>query len=270
VNGTLLEAVAKGVQIVDLAQPLYTGMPSSPNHPGFRMVLLRRHGDTVRPDGGSAANELIITGGHVGTHVDALAHVSQDGLLHGGIDASSALEGGRFRRHGIDEMPPLFTRGVLLDAAAARGTQMLPGGYGVTVADLETAAELGGAEPGPGDVALVRTGWAQRFADEEAYLGKATGVPGVTVEAARWLADRGVVATGADTTAYEQIPAGAGHRELPVHRVLLVERGIHIIEHLNLEGLARAEAAAFLFVLAPLRILGGTGSPVRPLAVLDA
>ncbi|MGC1210814.1 MAG: cyclase family protein, partial [Micromonospora sp.] len=71
-------------------------MPCSPNHPGFRMSLIRRHGDMVRPDGGSAANEMIVTGGHVGTHVDALSHVSHDGKLHGGVDAAAAQTGGRF------------------------------------------------------------------------------------------------------------------------------------------------------------------------------
>ncbi|MFZ1161791.1 MAG: cyclase family protein, partial [Mycobacterium sp.] len=64
---TLLAAVAAGVDLVELGQPLFTGMPCSPNHPGFRMTLARRHGDMVRPDGSSAANEVIVTGGHVGT-----------------------------------------------------------------------------------------------------------------------------------------------------------------------------------------------------------
>jgi kynurenine formamidase len=78
------------------------------------------------------------------------------------------------------------------------------------------------------------------------------------------------VATGADTTAYEQIPAGVGHRVLPVHRILLVQAGIHIIEHLNLEAAAAAGLTEFTFVMAPLRIVGGTGSPVRPFAAVPA
>ena len=86
----LIDAVTAGTRTVELGQPLFTGMPCSPNHPGFRMTLIRRHGDMVRPDGGSASNEIVVTGGHVGTHVDALSHVSQDGCLHGGIDAEAA------------------------------------------------------------------------------------------------------------------------------------------------------------------------------------
>ncbi|MDX6744085.1 cyclase family protein [Actinocorallia sp. A-T 12471] len=266
----LLAAVAAGVRLIELGQPFFTGMPCSPNHPGFRMTLIRRHGDMERPDGGSAANEIIVTGGHVGTHIDALSHVSHCGELHGGIDAAEAQKGGAFSALGAETLPGLLRRGVLLDVAAVHGVPTLPAGYGVTVADLEAAAERAGVAPGEGDVALIRTGWARNFGDADTYLSKAAGVPGATVEAARWLAARGIVATGADTTAYEQIPAGAGHAVLPVHRLLLVENGIYIMEHLNLEDLAEQGVHEFAFVLAPLRIKGGTGSPVRPLAAVSA
>jgi kynurenine formamidase len=266
----LLTAVAAGVRLVELGHPHFTGMPCSPNHPGFRMVLMRRHGDMVRADGGSAANELIVTGGHVGTHVDALSHVSHDGKLHGGVDAEAAQVGGRFTALGAEHTPALLRRGVLLDVAGAHGAEVLPAGYGVTAADLEAAEKRAGVEVGPGDVALVRTGWARHFDDTARYLGQRDGVPGPTPEAAEWLAARGVVTTGSDTAAYEQIRPGAGHSLLPVHRVLLVGAGIHIIEHLNLEDAAAEGLTAFTFVMAPLRIVGGTGSPIRPFAAVSA
>lgn len=269
-SDALLDAVTAGVRLIDLGQPFFTGMPCSPNHPGFRMTLIRRHGDMVRPDGSSAANELIITGGHVGTHIDALAHVSHNGRLHGGADAQEAQCGGRLAAGGAEETPALLARGVLLDVAAAHGVPVLPPGYGVTVADLENAAGRAGVEVRQGDVALIRTGWARNFDDADTYLGQKEGVPGATEDAARWLAAHGVRATGSDTTAYEQIPAGAGHRLLPVHRVLLVENGIYIIEHLNLEEAAAEGLTEFVFMLAPLRIVGGTGSPVRPVAAVSA
>ena len=99
--------------------------------------------------------------------------------------------------------------------------------------------------------------------------GHESGVPGPTEEAARWLAGRGVRATGAETIAYEQIKPEVGHALLPVHRLLLAEHGIHIIEVMNLSGLAAAGVHEFVFVLAPLKIVGGTGSPVRPLALVQ-
>lgn len=268
VTDPLLAAVSTGVRIIELGHPFFTGMPCSPNHPGFRMTLIRRHGDMVRPDGGSAANEIIVTGGHVGTHVDALSHVSHDGLLHGGVDAAGAQTGGVFTEHGAEHSPALLTRGVLLDVAGTRGVDVLAPGQGVGAEDLQAAQERSGVTLRRGDVALVRTGWAQHFDDPAAYLSKQAGVPGVTPDGAQWLAAAGVRATGADTTAYEQIPAGAGHSVLPVHRVLLVDNGIYIIEHLNLEEAAAQGLTEFTFVMAPLRIVGGTGSPVRPFAAL--
>lgn len=267
----LLAAVGAGVRVVELGQPFFTGMPCSPNHPGFRMTLARRHGDMVRPDGGSASNEMIVTGGHVGTHVDALSHVSHDGKLHGGVDAADAQRGGAFSRLGAEHTPALLTRGVLLDVAAIHGVDNLPAGYGITAQDLSDAASRAGVSLRRGDVALIRTGWARHFrSDPAVYLGQRDGVPGPTPEAASWLVGAGVVTTGADTTAYEQIAPGAGHSVLPVHRVLLVEAGVHIIEHLDLEQAAAEGLTEFVFVMAPLRIVGGTGSPVRPFAAVTA
>lgn len=265
----MIDAV-RAARTVELGHPHFTGMPCSPNHPGFRMTLIRRHGDMVRPDGGSAANEIIVTGGHVGTHVDALSHVSHDGLLHGGVDASQAQLGGSFTALGAEHTPFVMTRGVLLDVAATHGVDILPAGYGVTADDLQRSADRTGVSVGAGDVALIRTGWARNFDDPQVYLGQQHGVPGATVDAAEWLASAGVITTGADTTAFEQIRPGAGHSVLPVHRVLLVEAGIHIIEHLDLEEASAQGLTEFVFVMAPLRIVGGTGSPIRPVAVVAA
>ena len=265
----LLRVLGSGVEVFDLAQPLTAETPHSPNHPPFRMALIRRHGDTVREDGGSAASELISTGGHTGTHIDALAHVSYRGHLHGGAPADEAQQGGRFSVLGVDTIEPLVCRGVLLDVAGLRGVDVLPGGYGITEEDLASAEREAGIEVLAGDVVLIRSGWARRFGDAGVFVGHETGTPGPTEEAARWLADRGVRATGAETIAYEQIKPEVGHALLPVHRLLLVEYGIHIIEVMNLSGLATAGVHEFVFVLAPLKIVGGTGSPVRPLALVQ-
>ncbi|MCD0452112.1 cyclase family protein [Actinocorallia sp. API 0066] len=265
----LLGAVLAGVEVFDLAQPLADGMPCSPNHPGFKMSLTRRHGDMVRADGGSAASEIIVIGGHVGTHIDALAHVSHKGRLFGDVDCAEAQVGGRFTTHGVDTIPPMVCRGVLLDIAARHGVPALPAGYGITARDLDDAAERVGVRPTPGGVCLVHTGWSRWWDDPVAYLGVRTGVPGLTPDAARWLAAHQVVAAGADTTAFEQIHPERGHAVMPVHRILLVEHGIHIIEHMRLTELAEQDVAEFTFILSPLKIVGGTGSPVRPLAIVS-
>lgn len=266
-TGALIE-LAAAARVFDLAQPFANGMPQSPSHPRFHLALTRRHGDTVRAGGGSAAAELLVLGGHVGTHVDALCHVSQDGSLHGGVDADEAQRGGRFASLGIDTVEPFVGRGILLDVAGLHGVEVLQPATVVTVADLEAAAARADVTLQRGDVVLVRTGWARNWGDPEAFVGHASGVPGPGEEAAAWLAGHGIRAAGADTIAFEALAPGAGHSVLPVHRLLLVEHGIHIMETLQLEDLARESVGEFLFIAAPLKLVGGTGSPLRPLALV--
>ncbi|MFI2664223.1 cyclase family protein [Micromonospora carbonacea] len=265
----LLDLLRAGVRVVDLGRPLFVGMPQSPNHAQYRMALTRRHGDMVRADGGSAAADMLVTGAHVGTHIDALCHVSHDGLLHGGVDATKAQVGGGFSVHGAETIEPMVRRGVLLDVPAALGLATCQGGYEITPDDLDAAVGRQGVFVGEGDVVLIRSGWGRHWGDAVAYVGKDTGVPGVGEAGARWLAERRVHAVGADTIAFERLTPGAGHALLPAHRVLLVEHGIYIIETLVLDELAERGIGEFLFVLAPLKLVGATGSPVRPLAVVS-
>ena len=267
----LLAAVRSGVQVFDLGRLLTVGMPQSPNHPAYWHALPRRHGDTVRADGGSAANDLITMGTHVGTHIDALAHVSQDGKLFGGQDATAACVGGRYPEHGVHLIEPMVRRGVLLDVPALLGSQRCSGGEEITAEHLAAAARRQGTPVVAGDVVLIRSGWGQLFddGDHAGYLGRDSGVPGVAASGAQWLADQGVHAAGADTIAFERLAPGAGHSLLPAHRILLVERGIYIIETLALEQLAGNGVHEFVFVLTPLPLFGATGSPVRPVALVS-
>lgn len=266
--GLTWDAIA-AVGVIDLAHPWARGMPISPNHPAFQLAMMRRHGDMVRSDGGSAANEMFVMGGHVGTHIDALGHVSQDGVLYGGLDASTSQSSQGLTALGIDTMEPIVCRGVLLDVAAIYDVDALEPGYEVTVNDLEAAEEAAGVTPGKGDAVLIRTGWATHWSEPDIFCGQAGGAPGPGEAAGRWLAERQVRVTGAETIAYEVIRPGAGHATLPVHRILLVEAGIHIMEVMNLTDLVATGVNEFLFVAAPLKLVGATGSPTRPLAIID-
>lgn len=257
-----------GDQVFDLSRPYEIGMPQSPNHPRFWHSLPRRHGDMVRADGGSAANDIITMGTHVGTHIDALAHVSHDGRLHGDRDAGAAQVGGRFMELGVHSVPPFVGRGVLLDIPAARGVDTMPAGEEVTAEDVASAAELVPGSLGEGDGVLIRTGWGANWDLGEAYLGRETGVPGPGPAAAQWLAERKPAFIGSDSVAFEHLAPGAGHAVLPVHRILLVEHGINIVETLALEELAASGHREFVLVMVPLPLVGATGSPVRPLAVV--
>ncbi len=265
-----LFAALADVAVHDLAQPMFRGMPQSPNHPPFQLALQRRHGDYVRADGSSAANEIIVTGGHVGTHVDAFAHVSHQGLLHGGIEAASVQSHEGFSELGIDTFPPYVGRAVLLDVTAVHGVDVLPAGAPVTGADLQAAADKAGVTVQPGDAVLIGTGWSRRWDDRAAFVGGEHGAPGPDESAAGWCVEHGVRLAGAETIAFEQIKPGAGHALLPVHRMFLVEHGISIVETMRLWPLLDAGATEFGLVLAPLKVVGATGAPVRPLALVPS
>lgn len=264
---SLWEAAARA-NVYDLGRPLEPTTPIAPNHVPFRMGLMRRH-DSPRPDGSSSANELITLSGHTGTHVDALCHFSAGGRLGDGSPAIEASLGGGFMALGVHTVAPFICRGLLLDVARANGVQALAPGQPITAADLEAACRHHRVEVRSGDAVLVRTGWpVGRYQDPVAYLGFDYGVPGPDISAARWLSDRQITVTGSDTIAYEWLAPGAALSSLPVHVHMLVERGIHLIEVMDLEEAAADGIREFLFVCVPLRLVGATGSPVRPLALV--
>jgi kynurenine formamidase len=254
---SLFDSIA-GARVFDLGQPYFVGMPHHPSHPPYLYSMVKQHGEYTGPGGASSASESIALGSHVGTHIDALSHFSCGGRMFGGEDAASAqCWNGGMKRHAIDGVQPLLRRGVLLDFARDGA---LPADRELTPADLEAAART---EIRPGDVVLIRTGWAQYFEDAWKFIARVHG-PGPGLAAAKWLSERGIFAAGSDTVAFEKVPDPA----MPVHVHLLVEKGIHIVECLNLEELAAARVDEFLFIALPLKIRGGTASPIRPVAVV--
>jgi len=247
-------------KVYDLAQPYFVGMPHYPTHPPFLFSLVKKHGDYVAPNGASSASDSIALGSHVGTHIDALGHFSCGGRLHGGDEAAGLQSyGSGLSRHAIDTVAPVLRRGVLLDIAGHLGVDALPPDFEITPAHLQAAAR---ASIRPGDVVLLRTGWARYWNDAARFISEVHG-PGPALPAAQWLSSRGIFAAGSDTVAFEKVP----DPDLPVHVHLLVERGIHIIECLNLEALAQSGVAEFLFVALPLKLRGATASPIRPVAI---
>ena len=256
-----LLAALGGFRAIDLAQPYYTGIPHHPAHAPFIFGLNKKHGDYVNPGGASSASEAIALGAHVGTHIDALCHFTCDGRLFGGEEAAPIQTyAAGIERHTVEAIEPIFRRAVLFDIPKFAGVTALPHDFVVSPAHLEAT----GAALNAGDVALIRTGWGQYWDNPARFVNQVRS-PGPTLEAARWLSERKIFAAGSDTAPFEFTPSP----EMNVHVHLLVKSGIHIIECLNLEELAASGASECLFVGAPLRIRGGTGSPMRPVALVS-
>jgi kynurenine formamidase len=246
----------------DLEQPRYAGAPVFPAHePGVLINLHRRH-ERDAPEARTSASALLVMAEHSGTHVDALCHQAYGGRLHGGVSVDARVQtSAGFTTLGIDTVRPLVARGVLLDVAGALGRERLEPGHAVSADELELAAR--GLEIAPGDVVLVRLGSGALWADRPAY--EAAG--GIAADGGRWLAERRPLAVGADNLAFD-VPDVRDPElgSLPCHTILIVQAGIHIVESLFLEELAADGVREFAFVCLPLKLRGGTGSPVRPVA----
>ena len=157
----------------------------------------------------------------------------------------------------------------MLDVARWRGVDCLAKGEAITAADLQAVAGAQQTDIARWDVVLVRTGYMSLWPDTEKMARHRT--PGPDLSAAAWLAERGVVATGSDTETYEVQPAldvGQPANPQPVHTHLLIERGIYLMESLDLEQIAADRVYEFCFVALPLKIRGATGSMIDPLAVV--
>jgi kynurenine formamidase len=200
---------------------------------------------------------------HSGTHMDALCHQAEDLALYGGVQVDPSVQTPYgFTQLGIDTVEPLIRRGVLLDVPRTLGRALQPH-HAITEEELRAAAD--GVELREGDVVLVRTGAGALWDDRPAYEAAA----GVGADGSRWLTSHRPVAVGADNLAWDV--HGAVDPELgtlPGHSLLIVRAGILIIESLFLERLAADGVREFAFVCLPLKFRGGTGSPIRPVALV--
>jgi kynurenine formamidase len=212
-------------------------------------------------------HDEIISGelGQIGTQFDGLGHVGIGDLFYNGNRRSEFAQAEGLTRLGIENVGPIVTRGVLIDVARFKGVDQLQGGYEITPADLKGALQRQGVQIRSGDVALIHTGWASLWMKDNARY--AASAPGIGVAAAQMLADAEVVVVGADTWGVEVMPNPDSSLSAPVHQLLLARNGIYLHENLITAGLARDNVYEFMYLFAPLRLKGATGSPGNPIAV---
>ena len=258
-------------QIYELGRQYRHGMPLF----GNRTYSLTIPG---APTGGPFPGGLIyhdefIVGelGQVGTQFDGLGHV---GYIHNGVERfyngfteDQIMGGYGLQKLGVENIKPIFTRGILIDIAGYKGG-MLDAGTVVTMEDVNGALERQGMSEDDildGDVVLFHYGWGDLWGvDDDRYNA---GAPGIGIEVGKWLSGQNVTLVGADTWPVEVVPSEDANDAFAVHKHLLTENGILIHENLNLGTLADDEVYKFAYIFVRVPFKGGTGSPGSPIAV---
>jgi kynurenine formamidase len=219
----------------------------------------------VDEDKTKSADDYIFTPVHGTTHVDALAHAWYGEQLYNGISQKVVRSSGA-RKLGAEHLRPMVGRGVLLDAVRFLDPAPAPGDP-IAREDVERILEAQRVTLEPGDIVVVRTGWLKEWRaadDKQALVDKEQGLHADTVDL---FAEADTAAIGTDNMTLEVWPDPEG-RGIPFHRRMIRDYGVYLMELLDLEALAESGRFEFLFVGAPLPIVGGTGSPLTPLAVL--
>lgn len=210
-------------------------------------------------------DDVVHTWVGVGTQLDGLGHLGIDHRYYNGVMASEFVRPTGLLKYGTHLIPPIVTRGVLLDIAGLKGVAQLAGGTAVTKADLDAARAKQGVEIKKGDVVLIHTGWlAMASTDPKKFMASE---PGLGIDAAEHLAGLGVVAVGADCWGVEAVPAQDKDQAFPVHQILLAKNGIYILENVNTAQLKADQAWEFMFVLGFPKWVGAVQAMINPVAI---
>jgi len=213
------------------------------------------------------SNEEIVLSeiGQVGTQFDGFAHQTIGDSLYNCFKQDQITTRTGFSKLGIENVGALVTRGVLIDVAGLKGVDTLPDTYEITVEDLEKSLQRQSLKLQPGDAVIIHTGWGKLWMKDNARYVKSC--PGIGVKAAEWLAKQDPMLIGSDNWPVEVAPNPDPQISLPVHQILLVVNGIHILENLKLDELVAKRVNEFAFVMQPLKIQGASGSTVAPVAI---
>jgi kynurenine formamidase len=267
------EATRRAARLVTTGRTYSLGMTTGPEtlaYPPRRFALVV----TQSNDGTGAAlgenqvtanDDILLTYVGIGSQLDGLGHLGIAHRYYNGLHARDFVRPDGLLELGTDAIPPIATRGVLLDMAALRGVDTVPAGTAYERAEIEAAAKRQGTPIGTGDVVLLHSGWQRVPADDPAK--RALAHPGLGVEGALHLASLGVVAVGADTAAVEVIPSQNEKRPFEVHQILLAKSGVYLLENLVTDELARDRAYEFLFVLGQPKFRGAVQAVINPVAI---
>jgi kynurenine formamidase len=244
--------------------------PTSPAYPprSYSMTILQLDDGMGTPMGSNNAtgnDDLMHIWMGIGSQIDGLGHMGINHQYYNGNMASDFVTPSGLTKLSIDRLPPVATRGVLLDIAKLMQTDILPAGTAFNKKEIDAAAKAAGITIETGDIVLFHTGWLNVMdSDPQAFMASA---PGLGLEGARYLASLGVVAIGADTWALEVLPSEDATMLFPVHPELLAKNGVYILENMDTRALAADNASEFLFVLGTPRFVGAVQAVINPVAI---
>ena len=251
-------------EVFELGRVLAPSMPM-PAGRQFDLFTKRTRNDPGINRRGSNEELVVAEIGQVGTQFDTFSHQTIGNSMYNCVTLEDAATRTGFSKLGVEQVGALMTRGVLVDVAALKGVPALAENYEITPGDLEAALARQKLTLAPGDAILIHTGWGTLWGKDNARYQRAS--PGVGTAAAEWLARQDPMLVGADNTAVEISPNPDRQLAGPGHQILLVVNGIHLLENLRLDELAARRAYEFALIVEPLKIQGGTGSTVAPIAV---
>ncbi len=271
----ILSRISTG-DVYDLSVEYFTGMPGwfPAGDPRYAFWMTHTPKGNVVADPmkvGKEMNEHVSYTGsafsmyaHTGTHIDALNHFGLNGKVYNEFSADEHLGDHGWTKTGAETIPPIVARGVLIDVAAYKGVNELSAGYRIEQKDIVAALEKQKVKLAKGDVVLIRTGRMQSYEDTDAYL---ENPPGLGMDGARYLVEKGAMVIGGDNLSLEAFPSEVEDNYIPVHTFLLAQHGIPIMELVELEGLSKDNVYEFAFIGGSLKLRGADAAPMRPIAI---
>jgi kynurenine formamidase len=251
-------------EVIDLAHVLGAGIPLFGTR-RFDMHLKRTVMNPQSNERGSNEEIVMSEIGQVGTQFDGFAHQSHRNSHYNCFKTDEIATRTGFAKLGVENAPAFITRGVLIDIAGYKGLEMLGDNYEITVDDIQGALKKQNLTLKTADVVIIHTGWGKLYGKDNARFNKSC--PGIGVKAAEWLIAQNPVLLGSDNWPVEVAPNPDPQISLPVHQIALVVNGVHLLENLKLDEMIAKNVQEFAFIMTVLKIRGGTGSTVSPIAV---
>jgi len=266
------DLIVKAAQLVKVGKAYNLGIETNAKTPAFPprsfKLTIVQPGQAGSPGLGpnkTTYNDDIIDGWvGVGSQIDGLGHIGVEHVYYNGTKLADFADASGLKKFGVEKIPPLVARGVLLDMAAHYGTDVVKEGTAFNTKEIEAVAKKQGVEIRQGDVVLFHTGWTSLIGKDDKRYN--SGEPGLGVDGAKYLVGMGVLAVGADSWGLEVVPF-EGKTVFEVHQILIPMSGTYILENMNTGPLAADKAYEFLFVLGVPRITGAVQGIINPIAI---